>query len=323
MTLRWRVAMGSFILLVIAVTVCFVFAFANLAKSTLAHTSAAQSEVLEDDFDLRSIANTLENLRRIHTSSYDGVIPIPARPLLKALKHQLRYLITNLLRSETAEASTKQLEAILIENLRRVGVTVSEPPYVIIDNNYVDTGYNYGAIYNISIRRPLYCADLIAVTTTIGVLCGEDSSLYVFKYADRAWNLIIASEANDYEDISGAQGAFDYGISVPDERGEFFVVTASVNPWCSSAWQAITYRVLRAGTNPDDGRNLLARTQTIWLIDDPPYKLDVHELGFTLSFHDEKYLEMQNEGKEVSIDDPKGMRTIKYGVLGDALQEKD
>lgn len=142
------------------------------------------------------------------------------------------------------------------------------------------------SLYDITIKRPHECLDLIAVTTTIGVLCGADTSLYLFKYEGKNWKLILASEANDYDLISGAQGNFEFGVSWPDRSGEFFVVTASVNPWCTSNWQAITYRVLRPGPRPYEARELLDRKKIIWLIDDPPYRLNVRDTGFTLSFHD-------------------------------------
>ena len=310
-------------LLIIAPLVGFFLPLGDPAQSFPAARSSASTDSLKDDFRLRQVEDTVTNLRRIHTSTTDAAVPFPARDLLKTLKHQLIELITNRLHSEASDASVQQFQAILIENLRRVGVIVSEPSCKIIDQTYVESGYDYGAVYDITIKRPHYCSDLIAVTTTLGVLCGSDTSLYILKYDNHAWSLILASEVNDYAEISGAQGIFDYGILWPREGGEFFVVTASVNPWCSSAWQAITYRVLRPGLTPDEPHELLTRTQSIWLIDEPPYKLDVHDQAFTLSFHDEKYLEQQNDGKDQGIDDPNSMRIIKYEVDEDSVKTKE
>jgi hypothetical protein len=192
----------------------------------------------------------------------------------------------------------------------------------MVDENYVDSGYDYGWIHSITVARPPRCLDLIAVTTTIGVCCGEDTSLYLFKREGSEWTLILADEVNGYPLISGARGRFEFGVSWPDDSGKFFVVATSVNPWCTSNWQAITYRVLRPGPTPYEPRVLLSRTQTIWLIDEPPYRLDVRYNRFTLSFHDERYLDMQSNDEDVAIDDPKSMRIIKYTVEGESVRRK-
>ena len=134
--------------------------------------------------------------------------------------------------------------------------------------------------------------------------------------------MIFADEVNGYDSISAAQGTFEFGVSCPDESGSSFVVTASVNAWPTSNWQAITYRILRQGPKPYEPRELLNHRQTIWLGDEPPYRLEVSDSGFTLRFHDEKYLDLQNKGEEVSIDDPKGMRIINYSVEGDQVKKK-
>ena len=313
-------AIASIVVLLFASAFGNSFQYRTSDKGKLFTEQSASSPA--DDLDLRLVAETVDSLRRIHSDSRDYAIPPAARPLLTVLKHRLRDLISDLLRVQGSEASPQQLQAKVIVDLRRSGVIVSEPACVTHDQNYVDTGYGYGDIYDIAIKRPHYGLDLIAVTTTIGVCCGEDTSLYLFKYEDKNWKLILASEANDYELVSGAQGTFQFGVSWPDESGSVFVVTTSVNPWCSSNWQAITYRVVRPGAAAYESSVQLSRKQTIWLGDDPPYRLDVRDNGFTLSFHDEKYFELSRR-EDLDIDDPKGMRIIKYSVEGDSVRRKD
>jgi hypothetical protein len=314
-------AIASIVVLLFASAFGNPFQHPTRDEGTLSTEPSASSPA--HDLDLRLVAEAVDSLRRIHTDSMDYAIPPAARPLLTVLKHRLCDLISDLLRVEGSEASPQQLQAKVIVDLRRSSVIVTEPACVIVDQNYVDKGYDYGDIYDITVKRPQYCFDLIAVTTTIGVCCGTDTSLYVFKYEDREWKLILASEANDYDLVSGAQGTFQFGASWPDESGRFFVVTTSVNPWCSSNWQAITYRVLRPGPAPFEPRVLLSHTQSIWLGDEPPYRLEVGDDWFTLSFHDERYLELLNNGDEVRLDDPKGKRIIRYSVDGDSVRIRD
>ncbi|HKA18352.1 MAG TPA: hypothetical protein VKN18_08545 [Blastocatellia bacterium] len=313
---------GTLVLLAVA-TVISLFASGNRAQSFPSNKTEAPTDRLSDEFRLGEVAHTVTKLRRVHTTSTDTMIPSTAKSLLKTLKHQLIELIANRLYSENADASVQQLQAILIENLRRVGVIVTEPICEVINQQNVDLGYDYGAVYDITIKRPQSCSDLLTVTTTLGVPCGSDTSLYIFKYENNDWRLKVSCEVNDYADISGVQGRFAYGISWPREDGQFFIVTASVNPWCSSNWQAITYRALRPGGTPEKPQVLLSKTQTIWLGDEPAYRLDVHNQSFTLSFHDEKYLELLNNGQDLSIDDPNGMRIIKYEVDEDSVKQKD
>src|SRR5262249_7376806 len=92
--------------------------------------------------------------------------------------------------------------------------------------------YVYGDIEDINIQEPDGHPDLVAATTTLGVCCGSDTSLYLFQRSESAWHLILAQEAEEYDEVSGAQEMFEYRISPPDSDGRFFVVTANVNPWC-------------------------------------------------------------------------------------------
>ena len=272
--------------------------------------------------DLCCLMNTLNALKRIHTDSYETNIPSEAKPLLTALKHQLLDLIVEILASEGGYVSAQEIEARAIVDLRNSGIPVKEQGCVLVDEKYVDRGYDYGQIHGITVTRPRPCFNLLAVTTTIGVCCGEDTSLYLFKHEGPEWKLVLADEVNDYDLVSGARGTFEFGVTWPDDHGRFVVVVTSVNPWCSSNWQHITYRVLRPGLAPYEPRVVLDRTHIIWLGDEPSYRLDVRDAGFTLSFHDERCMDLLSRGEEVSIDDPKGMRIIKYSVDGDSVNRK-
>src|SRR5262249_52560562 len=97
------------------------------------------------------------------------------------------------------------------------------------------------------------------------------------------WRLILAQEANGYEDISGAQGWFDYRVSPPDPAGGFFVVTANVNPWCTSNWQSVRYQVLKPAADPFWPQVLLKQTQTTYMgVAPPPFTLPADASPFPL-----------------------------------------
>jgi hypothetical protein len=204
--------------------------------------------------------------------------------------------------------------------LSNLGLLDSEEGCVIVDANYFDRGYDYGDIESVTVTRPHDCFDLIAVTATVGVCCGEDTSLYLFKYEDGGWKLNLADEKNDYDRIDGARRLFEFGVSWPDENNDIFVVTASVNPWCTSNWQSITYRVLRSGPEPCEPRVLLSRTQTIYLRgEDPPYRLEVGDSSFKLRFYGDKYSDFISSVESDDTDEESIKELVRYRVEGDAV----
>ena len=305
----------------------FARAFGNSAQHPTTDSGVLYAEPSmpspEDDVDLCLVAGTVASLRQIHTDSMDPDIPVAAKPLLTALKHQLRDLIANRLRFEKRRVSTQQLQAKAIVDLSNQGLIDTEEGYFIVDANYFDRGYNYGDINSVTVTRPHYDFDVIAVTTTVGICCGEDTSLYLFKYENEEWRLWLADEKNDYDRIDSAHGLFEFGLSWPDENKHYFVVTASVNPWCTSNWQSITYRVLRPGPAPYEPRVLLSRKETIYLgAGDPPYRLEVDDTSFTLRFYGDKYEDFVSKGAEGDADDESIKEIVQLRVKGDAVIEK-
>jgi hypothetical protein len=266
-----------------------------------------------------AIARTIANLRQIKVDngySFNN-LPSTAKPLLTMLKHQLRELVYETLNVNYPQRDSRLLQAHIINVLRENGISVDETEETLVDDNYMDDSYTYGDIYSIGIQKPLGHPDLLAVTTEIGVCCGSDTSLYLFRDNGKHWELILAQESNNYDDISGAQGSFQYAISPPDKKNEFFVVVANVNPWCISNWQSLRYKVLRPGKSASEPRILLSKNNSIYLgVDDPVYTLNVQSTGFSLSFQsDETDMDVLNKGKEVDWEISE--RVVKYRIVGE------
>ena len=316
-------------LIVLAMAACIVIGLAHSPVKTTTRATTEDGPSVEPSpishqylFDLRLITETVGSLRRIHTDDMDTDIPVAAKPLLTTLKHQLRDLIANRLRFEKRQVSTQQLQARAIVDLSDLGLIVDEEGS-FFDASEFEKGYSYGDIESITVTRPHDCFDLIAMTTTLGVCCGEDTSLYLFKYEDGGWRLEMADETNDYDRIDVARRLFEFGVSWLDENRDIFVVTASVNSWCSSNWQSITYRVLRPGQEPYEPRVLLSRSQTIYLgAGDPPYRLEVDDSSFTLRFYGDKYEDFVSKGAEGDADDESLKELVQCRVKGNAVIEK-
>jgi hypothetical protein len=120
------------------------------------------------------------------------------------------------------------------------------------------------------------------VVTNLTIPCGSDASLNLYRRYGAAWQLILVEESNGYKDISGGQGSFQFAVSPPDAEGNWYVVTTDVNPWCSSNWQQLRYKVLRPGEDANHPAVLLDEHTSVYLGTDVPYKLTLNRQGFEL-----------------------------------------
>jgi hypothetical protein len=134
--------------------------------------------------------------------------------------------------------------------------------------------------------------DLIAATVSIGICCGDDTSFYLFRKIDTRWELIMAQEAGEYNEVSGAQGRLHYAVSPTSGPDGFFVVTTSVTPWCTSNWQRIRYRVLREGPDPYQPKVLLDREESIYLGNENDGVTSVEPNAFRVDFESTQWLDM-------------------------------
>jgi hypothetical protein len=246
---------------------------ATLACVALA---ALNSNVVAQQTD--SISSNVRALQQVDGEAvYDSKIPPDVRALLTRLKHQLRDLVSQTLDASVyASTPARVAQARMLAALRREGVTPPRPN---------DDVHTFGNVISINITRPREHPDLIAATTTISVHCGEDSSLYLFRHEGARWRLLLADEANGYEQVNGAQGSYNFRLSPPDARGDFFVVTTEVTPWCTSAWQLMRYRVLRVGREAYGPRLILRGEEGIYLgTDFEGFRLGATAGTFTLRF---------------------------------------
>ena len=230
-----------------------------------------------------SVASTVRALRQVNgEEAYDSKIPADARALLTKLKHQLRDLAQKTL-DAGADAAAPVLQARVRAALRREGVSTGGP---------TDDVHTFGSVMAIDVTQPRGHRDLIAVTTTVSVQCGSDSSLYLFRRDGARWRLALADEANGYEQVNGAREHFYFRVSTPDAQSRFFVVLADVNPWCTSSWQMMRYRVLRFGEDAYAPRVVLKGEEAIYLGTDlEGFRLTADADTFTLRFDSNQSLD--------------------------------
>jgi hypothetical protein len=266
---------------------------------------------------LTPLQQTVQALRRIHTDCYDTG-PANAKQLLATLKNELEDLVSDALAdSGAAHLSASELQAHINAKLKADGVlTTYERADVVVDEKYVDPGYDYGDVFEVTVTQPAEHHDLLAVTTTIGVCCGEDTSVYLYRKHGYRWSLALAYTAGAYDEISGAHGRVQFGISPADSEGKFFIVIANVNPWCTSNWQSLRYAVLRESRLAHSPHVLLEKAHSIFLNGDPSYSLVVGRDSFSFVFLDEKFMELLNKGVDIDLNDRRAKRLLKYRVSG-------
>ncbi len=189
----------------------------------------------------------VEQLRAIDTrvKGYpSGDVPPTAQNLLPQFKEGLREIIGRTL-NDHSSSSPETLHKLILADLRKAGIEALS--LVQRDGYYTADGDDFGYLYDVTVHQPERHPDLMAVVTNLTIPCGSDASLNLYRRTGATWQLILVAESNGYVEISGAQGSFQFAISPPDDERNWFVVTADVNPWCSSNWQQLRYKVLRPG----------------------------------------------------------------------------
>lgn len=181
-----------------------------------------------------SVATTLATLRGVEIplnppNPNPTDTPPAARVLLASAKTGLRDLATALLRAHPAQTAA-ELQQAMTDTLTAAGAFEHcESLYGNLEPPKVD---GYGD-------------DLLAVVATFDIACGDDTALFLFRRERGVWTLVLDRENNDYETVAGAAGSFQYRISAPDVHGSRLVLTADINPWCSSVWQSLRWELRR------------------------------------------------------------------------------
>jgi hypothetical protein len=235
-----------------------------------------------------SIAHTVKQLRSIPVSEEPGFdlpysVPESVQPLLTQLKHQLRDLISETI-TENPSLSGRRLRREVLRRLATTGVHLADrTEYKSIEEV---PPFTYGGIWDVSFHKPKGHRNLIAVVTTLEIGCGDDSSLYLFERRKSGWELVLARESLGYEEVRDAQGHFDFGVSLPDKHGNWFVVATSITPWCTSNWRSLRYHVLKPGESAYTPTVMFSATEGIYIGTDEPLRLYVKQDSFSVDHID-------------------------------------
>ena len=226
--------------------------------------------------------DVVEQLRAIDTGGKrnpSGDVPPAAQKLLPQFKSGLREIIGRTL-NEHSSSSPETLHKLILADLKKAGIEAQNQ--FQRDGYYMADGDDFGNLYDVTVRQPSRHSDLMAVVTNLTIPCGSDASLNLYRRNGAAWQLILVEESNGYKDISGGQGSLQFAVSPPDADGHWYVIAADVDPWCSSTWQQLRYKVLRPGEDANHPVVLLDEHTSIYLGTEQPYRLTLTPQGFEL-----------------------------------------
>jgi hypothetical protein len=175
-------------------------------------------------------------LQDLEADDFPTAVPDNAQPLLVVLKHGLRDLVLEALNAQQARTPSTDDATNYVRS--RLGLDPCSP------KQYRDPYGEYGHIEAIELHAVPHRRDLVTLTTTISVPCGgHDTSLYLLQRRAKRWSVVLTQASDDYPDISGALSDFEYLVLQPKRTDDLAVVTANVNPWCSSCWQSLRVNV--------------------------------------------------------------------------------
>lgn len=230
--------------------------------------------------NVQAVLKAARALESVPVSNFPVDVPVKARPLLTSLKHSLCDLITGEIGAHPSDGASA-LQARMTEILGHAGIL----------HHNLHNGNGYAQVGSVQITQPPGHPNLLAAVTTLDIPCGQDSSLYVYQQAGHAWRLVLAVEANNYSQIDGALSEFQYRVSPSNYNGRWFVVTANVDPWCSSAWHSLHFQVLRPSGSAYHPKTILATSRFAYEGYNDLDKLAVSAYSFTIVYYTSQSLD--------------------------------
>jgi hypothetical protein len=186
--------------------------------------------------DLRA---TLVSLRE-HAASSESR---GATPQLTVAKHQLRdWIETNLAafgeRGDASALAPDLNQALINEKLV---CAFDDAPGGLKCPEEIWLGF----LEPVRIRRE---GQYLVVTTSVGIECGFDESVYLYECPGGVCHRRWENEQVDYApERYHPQNIESFQIAGSDEKGGLLVMTLGIQPWCSSNWRNVYYRLSRAG----------------------------------------------------------------------------
>ena len=198
-----------------------------------------------------------------------------ATPRLTDLKHGLRDWVEAHLANYGENIPGEELRGLLNAELDDAGL--QEQPD-IDEFNAIDPYANVE-----SILHPDGVGNFLAITTGVGIQCGDDESAYLYEWTG-TWTRRLSVEQNTYtEKEYTPQTGVKLHLSTADPEGKRTLLISGINPGCASFWQTSYNRVYRASPSKEPVK-VLDLSRIIYIEDHPPMQLRTEPGSITIQF---------------------------------------
>jgi hypothetical protein len=152
--------------------------------------------------------------------------------------------------------------------------------------------------------------DMMAVVVTLGIKCGSDSMLILYRRTHSGWREALVRRAEPYREVRGGWGDLRFEVSPRDPQGRWFVATVSTTPWCTSAWQGLNYELARPGSAPDRPQIFFSGRNTTYLGNEEDIRLRAEPDAF----------EIRHDGSSLDPDILVRRHVRRYRVAGESVR---
>lgn len=242
-----------------------------------------------------NIKKTIDRLKKINVVANSDLIPGDIGPLLKKLKSQLVGLVLkDLIIEGDGVFDLKRIQKVkegIFSELKNDGIGLGHMNAQVVEGSSADNSeyFQYGDINSIDIESVSGYPGLIIGTTSIGLACGDDNSLYIFSKNEGEWKFIFSDQVDEYGSTELARGDFNFGFLKGNDRNRLFLITVYVSPACNSNWTRIFYSVFKIDLLNSKTVEIYKNNQSIFVGNDEPYySLETGLNDFALKFYGNK-----------------------------------
>jgi hypothetical protein len=162
-----------------------------------------------------------------------------ATPQLTVAKHALRDWVESQLPALAQRGDEGALARNLNAELRNAKLFCGEDPKC---PDWTEMGF----LEEIKLWRS---GVFLIVQTGVGIdQCGFDESAYLYSWSAEGWKRVWQTEQNTYTDKEYKPQILHSVLVSPYNRSnDYLLLTLGYNPWCTSNWQSLYYRIFRPG----------------------------------------------------------------------------
>lgn len=207
----------------------------------------------------------------------DGTsVPPPASRRIETLKDRMRDFVRAMMACAPSSVEPTALAAAMEQRSGVSGGTTGDavPP----------SDGRHGSLIAFEVSRVESHPDMLAVVARLGIRCGSDSVLMLYRRTASGWREAMVRRSEPYAQINGGWGDLRFAVSPDDAQGRWFVATVTVTPWCTSAWQGLSYALARPGPVPDRPSVFFKEKGVIYLGDENDLLLKAEPDAFEIRY---------------------------------------